>query len=890
MKKNLTKRAWRALTASVLGGLLAAGAWLTPSEAAMLKGGDVSCYNYVIHQGGVFRDAEGRARDGLAILRANGMNFVRIRNYNTPGKGHGDGTYYCPAGYLDLKDNLDVARRAKALGMKIEYSFHYSDYWTNGSLQIIPSDWQKKIAGLDDAAAIDVLEQCVYDYTKEACRALKAQGTPPEYVSLGNEIQHGMLFPYGRAAKASWPTLARFFNAGAKAVREELPEAKIILHLDDAGNDDKYENFFGSCQRQGVDYDIIGTSYYPFYLKKDVKTVADFCEHFGKKYQRPIMIMETGYSWTDKTAEGRLGQLAHNGPYPDTTKEGQRAFMQELYETLGNLKDVQVLGDLYWDPIFIAKPGAIGWAQREADDKTEPNVIDNTTWFDFDGRPLPVQRAANDTLAEDGESIVTGYVRGAGGHGIAGARVTLVASSGDGATLSGETDRYGGYFFRDVPAGRYEIQATASGYDAAGGCVVTAARGTAAEADDVVMEGRQLRGQVLDDAGLPVAGARVSYVPEGDRGTWDVTTAADGTYEITDVPHDAAGELHVTAAGCNGTGMHLAAAQDLVNLVVEKTSGTITGTVVNEYGGPVADAVVTATAANGRTTQGKTDDQGRYAIPDAPADVPLTIAVACDGFLPQTKETATTVAVRGTEDASFQLARNAFALSGTVQTSAGAPAAGATVKLASSDGTSYETQTDAEGRYAFAHVLGGRSYELCASVQGETDAVVDDVTAEPGTAKTLDVRAPIPVALANPSFETWGKDKYDVVGWTAEGTKNVFDQQAPGRTGQMNLAAWNEGAYASTLHQELDLPAGTYTITCYTMNGGGQDRAELYLTDSTGERHAAVFPASPGNWQKVTLQATIPAGRASLGFDVAAKPGCWFCVDDVQLVRSSVAE
>jgi arabinogalactan endo-1,4-beta-galactosidase len=48
-----------------------------------------------------------------------------------------------------------------------------------------------------------------------------------------------------------------------------------------------------------------------------------------------------------------------------------------------------VLGVLYWDPVMIATPG-IGWAVRDADGVAGPNVVANTTLFDFDGRALPV--------------------------------------------------------------------------------------------------------------------------------------------------------------------------------------------------------------------------------------------------------------------------------------------------------------------------------------------------------------------------------------------------------------------------------------------------------------------------------------------------------------------
>ena len=66
------------------------------------------------------------------------------------------------------------------------------------------------------------------------------------------------------------------------------------------------------------------------------------------------------------------------------TKEGQKAFMQELLDGIRSEK--RILGVLYWDPIFIEVPG-IGW------ELGGNNVVSNTTLFDFQGNALPVFEA-----------------------------------------------------------------------------------------------------------------------------------------------------------------------------------------------------------------------------------------------------------------------------------------------------------------------------------------------------------------------------------------------------------------------------------------------------------------------------------------------------------------
>lgn len=423
---------------------------------AFLQGGDISELSYTEREGAVYRDSQGRAKDCLQILKENGWNFVRLRVYNEPGKGHGDGTYYCPAGFMDKDDMLQLAKRAAAKDMEIQLTFHYSDYWTNGEVQIIPVAWQEKIKGLSEADAITVLEQCVYDYTKEVLQEMKAQGTTSNYISLGNEIQAGMLYPYGRADEKGWPTLARFFNAGAKAVREEMPEAKIILHLDDAGNDKKYEYFFTACDTLGVDYDIIGTSYYPFYGNKSAKDVAEFSQRQGEKFHRPVMIMETGYAFNRVLPNGYPGQIKHNGPYNKMTPNGQKEFMSELLQEMKNVPEPYVLGDLYWDPIMIENPG-VGWAYRENDNRADVNVVSNTTVFDYKGVALPVLDAYKENIEGKQGIMISGQVVENDGTPRKYATVTFKRGK---EKIKQVTDRYGYYLFSEVLPGEEEAQLT----------------------------------------------------------------------------------------------------------------------------------------------------------------------------------------------------------------------------------------------------------------------------------------------------------------------------------------------------------------------------------------------------------------------------------------------
>ncbi|KFI52584.1 glycoside hydrolase family 53 protein [Bifidobacterium biavatii] len=353
-------------------------------------GGDITEVPYVIDQGGVFRDEHGEPVDPIAFAGANGWNIVRIRVFNETGKGHGGDGWYIPGGYHEVADGLKLARRTKAAGMAIQWSFHYSDTWTNPGIQMVPHAWQRKIEGLGDDAAVDMLERLVYEYTADTLDRLNAQGTTPEFVSIGNETRSGMLLPYG--SLDHWDALARFYNAGARAVRELCPDAKIIIHVDDGGNTRRYMEYFGAARDHGVDYDVIGSSFYPFWTQKSAKQFAQFATKVTHEFGKPIMIMETGFNWTGNNGAGYPGQLTNNGPYggPETSSpELQRDFLIDLFNELRGVPDGMAIGDLYWDPVMIYANGNVHWSYRESDDMPGGNVVDNTALFDFDGRALP---------------------------------------------------------------------------------------------------------------------------------------------------------------------------------------------------------------------------------------------------------------------------------------------------------------------------------------------------------------------------------------------------------------------------------------------------------------------------------------------------------------------
>lgn len=372
----------------------------TDNPYVFYKGADITELNYVEDHGGVYKYQDGTEGDAVEILKDYGVNMARIRLYNSPGKGRGYDGYYLPEGYQDEADCLDLARRAKDAGMAIQFTFHYSDYWSNGERQLIPADWQKEIEGMEREEAQQKLAELVYSYTKDIMTKLSEQGTTPEFVSLGNEINGGLLFPYGNTyviddfngeyCPVNWDGLAKFINAGYEAVKEVSPETEVVIHLADAPIESKIEWFMKEFVAAGAKFDVLGFSYYPAWSQMTIEECTAFCNTMAKRYDRDILIMETGYNWNETKADGYPGQLGSDlrGEMYPFTKEGHKAFLTELYNGLKQVEGGRCIGDIYWDPVMIHCDG-VGWAYKEADDTVDSNVVENTTLFDFDGVGIP---------------------------------------------------------------------------------------------------------------------------------------------------------------------------------------------------------------------------------------------------------------------------------------------------------------------------------------------------------------------------------------------------------------------------------------------------------------------------------------------------------------------
>jgi arabinogalactan endo-1,4-beta-galactosidase len=153
-----------------------------------------------------------------------------------------------------------LGKRIKDAGAFFMLDFHYSDTWVDATHIQAPASWK----GVSDESMAD----SVAHHTRQVLSALNEAGATPDLVQVGNEIMYGLcgiqVHPYEKSGD-NWTGYLGLLKAGCNAVREECPNAQIIIHTDRPSNSGYNSFYYNKLIDNGVDFDIIGLSYYPFW-------------------------------------------------------------------------------------------------------------------------------------------------------------------------------------------------------------------------------------------------------------------------------------------------------------------------------------------------------------------------------------------------------------------------------------------------------------------------------------------------------------------------------------------------------------------------------------------------------------------------------------------------
>ena len=324
----------------------------THAQETRYIGGDISTLPLYEKYNSAYKDVRGNSVSDLLtwFVTDCGWNTFRVRIFVNPSKKDHGGTTN-PSVCQDLAYVTALGQRIKAAGAYFMLDFHYSDTWVDATHIQAPAAWK----GASDAAMADSIAA----YTRRVLTTLKDSNATPDLVQVGNEIMYGLcgiqVHPYEKSGD-NWTGYLGLLKAGCNTVREVCPNAQIIIHTDRPTNTGYNSFYYNKLVKGGVDFDVIGLSYYPFwhgYLtaeqvknKDDKNNLVNAIHNLKTLFPaKRVQIVECAYNFQWWPSSG-VNFDTRDAWTCDVA--GQYKFVKDLVDALKPLENVD--GINYWFP------------------------------------------------------------------------------------------------------------------------------------------------------------------------------------------------------------------------------------------------------------------------------------------------------------------------------------------------------------------------------------------------------------------------------------------------------------------------------------------------------------------------------------------------------------
>ena len=190
---------------------------------------------------------------------------------------------------------------------------------------------------------------------------MKQAGADVEMVQVGNEVTNGAFGIWtGRDHGENWATIwesdqgnqvAKYLGTASGAVRSVLPNAKIAIQLE-TPNISKYRSIMTVLKNNNVEYDYLGTSYYPFWSTHDGNSWYDNVDlGYGastpinleaiekmawRKFGKKTVVLETGWINNVNDADGTGNSISANDEIQAYSHDpqGQVNAIEDMYKAL----------------------------------------------------------------------------------------------------------------------------------------------------------------------------------------------------------------------------------------------------------------------------------------------------------------------------------------------------------------------------------------------------------------------------------------------------------------------------------------------------------------------------------------------------------------------------
>lgn len=304
----------------------------------------------------------GTALDVLKMLKNHGVNMIRLRPSSMPPYATQGSQQACIQNlcYTETESqDLDLAKRAKNLGMSLELTLLFD----GGSSSSVPASWAND--------SFSQLQTDLYNYVKGEIMEYRHAGTMPDLVSIGNEVDTGFLGSANSPTGAAFGNFATLQKQAMQAVSDAAADTSIgpaipppltCIHITPAWD---ITQFFTLANQNGIPYDAVCHSYYPFFhgpltdaqaattnpgskpVEQDVLVAA--ANSIGK----PIFIIEAGEHYEN-------GFDSNDPWYSPPSPTTQRQFLIDVQTVQQGLPNNLGMGLEYWDAAGVNIPSATG--------------------------------------------------------------------------------------------------------------------------------------------------------------------------------------------------------------------------------------------------------------------------------------------------------------------------------------------------------------------------------------------------------------------------------------------------------------------------------------------------------------------------------------------------
>lgn len=314
-----------------------------------IMGMDISSVISLFDSGVTFKDWNGNTINNVnsfcKFLASNGITHIRVRVWNNPynaaGKGYGGGNN-------DVAKAKQIADACEAAGMHMLVDFHCSDLWTDPGKQQAPKAWK--------AYTLDEKKTALKTFISTSLNTIDPNKNTVDMVQVGNETTTGFIGETSETSKTYETNMCTLFSAGSEGVKEFNSSTKVVIHVTnpEKSNVTKWAK---NLSDNNVDYDIIATSYYPYWHGTLANLKSEF-QQVKNTYGKDVMVAETSYAYTLEDSDGHNNtvRVGNNDDFSKTnctepfTVQGQATSIRNLINTVN---EAGGLGVFYWEPAWL---------------------------------------------------------------------------------------------------------------------------------------------------------------------------------------------------------------------------------------------------------------------------------------------------------------------------------------------------------------------------------------------------------------------------------------------------------------------------------------------------------------------------------------------------------